>query len=67
MKPRKLDTFTVGFRTGGTENFKWRRTLPYATREEAEKAVKEIEASGYPCLIYHTSELDAIGLPDTFE
>ena len=62
---RKL--WVVVYRTGGTDNFQWHRSLPYLTRKEADESKAESERMGYPCMVedYHLSM--SIGVPDTFD
>jgi hypothetical protein len=59
-------TWTIGYRTGGTLNFKWHRTTAYETLREAQKSAEAIRRAGYPCYIYDTRILNACGLPETF-
>lgn len=60
-------TYTPYYRTGGTENFKWQRACACATKEEAQQKVDELRKAGYPAHYNETNQLDAIGLPDTFD
>ena len=57
-------TYTVYYRTGGTENCTWKKAFPVATRDLARKQQAEIQQMGYKALIAQTSRLDAIGLPE---
>ncbi len=59
----KFVSFTVAYRTGGRLNCTWRRTLAFATREEARQAAADTERMGYKALVFETAKLDAIGLP----
>ena len=64
--PRRT-TFTVVYRTGGTENCTWRRTMAYATREEARESAASVERMGYKALVHKTHEIDAIGMPEGWD
>jgi hypothetical protein len=61
------DTFTVIYRTGGTVNFKWHKAFPVETATEAEALRQSTERMGYKALTHRTSELNKIGLPETYE
>jgi len=62
-----MQTYTVIYRTGGTENFKWNRVGErYPDRSSAQKSADGLERMGYPSLVHDTKLLDAIGLPETF-
>jgi hypothetical protein len=62
-----MQTFTVIYRTGGTENFKWNRVGErYTNRTSAKESADGLERMGYPALIHDTKLLDAIGLPSTY-
>ena len=60
-------TFTVVYRVGGTENFKWCKALPVWTREEAIRIKAEVERGGRPAMVFDTKLLDAVGLPETYD
>ena len=63
-----MKTFTVIYRTGGTENFKWNRVGErYSDRTSAEESADGLERMGYPSLVHDTKLLDSIGLPETFD
>ena len=65
MTIKKAKTFTVIYRTGGTENFKWHKVLTlHRTKETAMADVKRIEKQGYKALMFDTDKLNAIGMPD---
>jgi hypothetical protein len=66
-KREQMKTYTVIYRTGGKENFRWNRTLAYQTYAVAMRAALELSRAGYVGLIHETAKLDAIGLPETFE
>jgi hypothetical protein len=62
-----MKTFTVIYRTGGTENFKWNRVLAlFENGQDAVAKKGELEKMGYPSLIHDTHLLDAVGMPETF-
>jgi hypothetical protein len=62
-----MSSYTVVFRTGGRDNFQWKRVLTnFSTREEADLKKQEIEEMGYPCLVFDTHRLNNIGLPETY-
>lgn len=57
-------TYTVIYRTGGTANGAWHRTLEtFATRTAAAAFAATIERQGYPTLVHQTALLEAVGLP----
>lgn len=63
-----MQTFTVIYRTGGTENFKWNRVGErYPDRASAKESAAGLERMGYPSLVHDTKLLDAIGLPESFD
>lgn len=60
-------TWTVGYRTGTPDKFRWRRVgKPFATLAQAMTCRSKLIAMGYPAYVYITSQLDSIGLPDTY-
>lgn len=58
--------YCVVYRTGGTANFKWHRSLAM-TREEADSSKKELERMGYRAMVVSHLLSISIGLPDTFD
>ncbi len=59
--------YTTAYRTGGTENFRWKRSFADGvSKEEAQQTKVELEAAGYKAYVYITSMLNSIGLPETF-
>lgn len=63
-----MQTFTVIYRTSGTENFKWNRVGErYPNRASAKESAAGLEPMGYPSLVHDTKLLDAIGLPESFD
>ena len=68
METTHMQTFTVIYRTGGTETFKWNRILTsFEDKQDAIAKKIELEKMGYPSLIHDTHLLDAVGMPETFE
>lgn len=59
-------TYSVYYRTGGTENFKWQYVFGQYTREEAQAKKDELVKAGYPAHYGLTALVRAAGLPDTF-
>ena len=63
----QTNTFTVIYRTGGTVNFQWHRTL---TSERSREALKTfaagIERMGYKARVVTLQELAVAGLPHNF-
>ena len=59
-------SWVVVFRTGGTENFKWSRTLGLSSRESAEKVAEECRRAGYPAHVEDYRMSMSIGLPETY-
>jgi hypothetical protein len=59
--------YTVIYRTGGTENFKWNRVLERLSQAEAFEKKTELQAMGYKTIICKTKQLDVIGMPETFD
>ena len=65
MAIKRAKTYTVIYRTGGTENFKWHKVLTHFTDyESARKRALEIERQGYKTIIHDTDKLNTIGMPD---
>jgi hypothetical protein len=63
--PMVPELYCVVYRTGGTVNFKWHRTLAM-TKDEVAEAHKSVEQMGYCCHIENFFASLAIGLPETF-
>ena len=59
--------YTVIYRTGGPERFEWRRTLCSGTREQMVHEAAKCQNAGYRALVHNAAQLDAIGLPDTWD
>jgi hypothetical protein len=64
MTPTSL--FCVIYRTGGTRNFKWHRSLAMP-RQEAEAAAESVRRMGYVAHIEHFNLSISVGLPETYE
>jgi len=60
-------SYTVIYRTGGTENFKWHKCVPVGSHADAEEQKQEIERMGYKAIVHKTAEIESIGLPETYE
>lgn len=64
---RGAKVFTVIFRSGGTDNFTWNRTLLEGTREEMRIEADKIERGGRKALVLSANDLAIGGLPESFE
>jgi len=58
--------YCVVYRTGGTDNFRWHRTLAM-TLAEAQQAREEVERGGRKAMVVNYAQSMTIGLPDTYE
>ena len=58
--------YVIVYRTGGTRNFKWLRSLALESYETAIEKRNEVERMGYPAYVVDLGLSYAIGLPDTF-
>jgi len=69
MPRLKLGCYVIVRRDGSPDNFKWvREPQEYLTYEQAKEVRGEaLEFSGTKFYVYKKSELDAIGVPDTWE
>ena len=60
-----VKTFTVIYRTGGTDNYSWHRVSTlHNTKESAKADVTLIEKQGYRALMFDTDKLNSIGMPE---
>jgi hypothetical protein len=59
--------YCVIYRTGGTANFKWVRSLPFGTRERAESAANATQRAGYVAHVEVYKHSVSIGLPETYD
>ena len=57
--------FVVIYRTGGTDNFQWHRTMAHATRALAEQSAQEVRQMGYAAHVENYALSMSIGLPET--
>ena len=58
-------SYTVIYRTGGTERCEWHKVLDrYPTVEEANAKAEELRRMGYGTIIHDTAELAAGGMPE---
>jgi hypothetical protein len=57
--------FCVVYRTGGTINFEWQRTLP-TSKAEAELAAGEIRRMGFVAHIENYNLSVSVGLPESY-
>ncbi len=63
-----MKLYSVYYRTGGTENFKWHTVGErYESAVAAYQKVEELERAGYRAHYLNTALLEAIGLPETFD
>jgi hypothetical protein len=64
-------SFAVIYRTGGTANFHWRRLFnEFAGADAKARATAEktsLERMGYAALVMDAGQLEAIGLPETYD
>lgn len=60
-------TWTVVYRTGGTENAKWHKTLIATSKAEAMEAGKRLGKMGYAWLLMTVHDLNTIGLPEGYD
>uniref|UniRef100_A0A6H2A202 Uncharacterized protein n=1 Tax=viral metagenome TaxID=1070528 RepID=A0A6H2A202_9ZZZZ len=56
----------IVYRTGGTDNFKWRRSLNFAGRGAAILRASEMREAGYHAMVFDYYLSMSAGLPDTF-
>ena len=61
------ERYCVIYRTGGTENFKWHRTVALQDFDDAVECMRNTAHMGYVCMIENYEKSLAIGLPETFE
>lgn len=62
-KPR---LYCVIYRTGGTENFEWHRSIPFTNYADAFQCMLDTHKAGYPCHVENYWDSMSIGLPETF-
>ena len=61
-----MKSHCVVYRTGGTENFTWHRSVAM-TAGEARQVQRDLARMGYRSHIEHYARSVAIGLPETYE
>ena len=59
-----MKTYCIVYRTGGTENGQYHRSIPYDSEDEARKALAETRNMGYWAVLEDYNRSVAIGLPD---
>ena len=59
-------TYTVIYRTGVRENFRWHECAASPTHEAARKTADDLERMGYLTRIHPTDAIRSIGLPETY-
>lgn len=57
----------IVYRTGGTERFQWRRTIPLYTQEDVDGTLTFIQRMGYHAFVEDFTLSTAIGLPETYD
>jgi hypothetical protein len=62
-----MPRLVVVYRTGGTANFKWHRTVTLLSQDEAESCARGVQAGGRPAIVYTEDELAEKGMPQTFD
>ena len=60
------DTFCVVYRTGGTANFSWTRSLGMS-KADAVQTARDCERMGYKSMVVNYALSMAIGLPEGYE
>ena len=60
-------SYTVVYRTGGTERCEWHRTINYATRRAADVSADSVRRMGYKALVKPAADVDDHGLPVGWE
>ena len=61
-----MRTYCVVYRTGGTDNFKWHRSLAWTNEADARAACYSTVKAGFKAHVEHYERSIAIGLPDTY-
>jgi len=56
----------IVYRTGGTDNFKWHRSIEFMTYSEAKAGVDSLTQSGYLNYVLNADISNEIGLPETY-
>ena len=63
---KQMNERCVVYRTGGTKNFTWHRSIAM-TSDEAIQVQRDMARMGYRSHIEHYARSVAIGLPETYE
>ena len=58
-------TYCVVYRTGGTANFQWHRTIAMS-KEAAQECAVDNRKMGYPSMVVNYQQSLTIGLPETY-
>jgi hypothetical protein len=58
--------YYVVYRTGGTDNAQWHRSLPM-NKATAEKSAQDVRAGGRKAIVVEKEASDKIGLPEGYE
>lgn len=61
-----MKTWCVVYRIGGTDNYKWQRSLAFTDRTEVEAHLDEVQRMGYTAHIADYSQSISLGLPETY-
>lgn len=62
-----MPRLVVVYRTGGTINYKWHRTVTFISQEEAEACKMGVRLGGREAYVVTEAELNEKGLPQTYE
>jgi len=62
----QMKKYTVIYRTGGRDRFKWNQCFDLMTIEEANQAAEQLRRMGYHSLIHRAEWLEKIGMPETY-
>ena len=66
MSTTNPNLFCVVFRTGGTINYTWHRTVAFTTKAEAELVAEACRIAGYVAHVENYSMSMSVGLPETY-
>lgn len=61
-----MKTFCVIYRTGGTANFKWHRSMAVGSMEAAAAILAEVQKGGRTAFVADHAKSLAIRLPETY-
>lgn len=62
----QMKTWTVCYRTGGTENFKWQSAFPVGSELEAMEMRDRVNRMGHLAYYTETEHLEKSGLPKNY-